>query len=217
MRALWAWAALGAGLCAGLASAQSPVAPRSCTSLADSAERIRCYEQDPNFHVASAIRRELACEAPPRPAELIRLLIRRNAISSLAFHMADGVNYFAVPRPETIDGLTIVAVFAHDETGRFPFMRARGPSPGTVFGIVTREDLPAIDAWRLRHSPALLFDESQSSMQGAKDIGCFWLPRPEPKANGAAPPASASAPVLPTGGGSGQDDLFEAGLGPKRR
>ena len=82
-------------------------------------------------------------------------------------------------------------------------MRARGPSPGTVFGIVTRDDLPAIDAWRLKHSPALLFDESQSSMQGAKDIGCLWLgrqdeaTRPKPEATLPALPALPALPSLP--------------------
>ncbi|NNM72129.1 hypothetical protein [Enterovirga aerilata] len=204
-----------AALWAGSAEAQAPPPAPACTAIRDSAERIRCYEEDARFDFAAVVLRELECDAPPRAAELIRLLIRRNAASALAFHMAEGINYFALPRPERLGGITAVAVFAHDESGRFPFLRARGRSPGPVFGIVTRDGLDAVDAWRFRHSPALHFEKSLSTMEGAKDIGCFSLARPEsqPQARPDAGPAAASPVPKP----AQAEDLFEAGLGPKQR
>jgi hypothetical protein len=208
-------AALGAGVCANAAAAQTQApASSACVGIPNAAERFRCYESTPKLDFASLVVRELECDSPPRAADIIRYLIRQNAVSSLAFHMADGINYFALPRPEKIDGITAVAVFAHDETGRFPFMRSRGRSPGAVFGIVTRDATPAVDAWRLTHSPALLVDQSASSMQDATDIGCFWFPRPDPAVTAAPSAAPQSAPTLEK---TGEDDLFEAGLAPKRQ
>lgn len=210
-RGACAAAAFGAVLWASGAAAQNS-GPASCTGMANAADRIRCYEQDTSADFAAVVRRELECDAPPRAAELLRLLIRRNAVSSLAFHMADGVNYFALPRPEPIDGITAVAIFAHDETGRFPFLRGRGRSPGAVFGIVTRHTGPAVDAWRLAHSPALLADASASTMQDATDIGCFWFARPQATPAASAPEGAAQPAERPRQ----RDDLFDAGLAPKR-
>ena len=213
MLAWWAGATVGVALLTNSAAAAQPQ-PSSCAGIASGSDRIRCYEQDPKSDFAAIVLRELQCDAPPRAAEIIRLLIRRNAVSSLAFHMADGVNYFSLPRPEKLDGITAVAVFAHDETGRFPFLRARGASPGAVFGIVTRDGQQAVDAWRLAHSPALLVDASASSMQDATDIGCFGFSRPEAAQAAGPGPSVESAPSRKPGGA---DDLFEAGLAPKGR
>lgn len=214
MRALCAAGLVSLCVTASSADAQPAGANRTCRDLTDSAARLRCYEGDGSFDLRTVLLRELECDRAPRAAELMRLFVRRNAVSSLAFHVAEGINYFALPRPENLGALTAVAVFAHDESGRFPFLRARGASPGAVFGIVTRNGQAAIDAWRLRNSPALLVDESASSMKGATDIGCFWLGRSEPPAAATAGDAGKPPAVEPP---AVVDDLFEAGFGPKRR
>lgn len=214
MRPFCAAGLLTVCVAAGSAAAQAPAPGLACRDMPDAVQRIRCYDGGEAFDFRAALLRELECDRAPRAAELMRLFVRRSAVSALAFHVSDGVNYFALPRPENLGGLTAVAVFAHDETGRFPFLRARGPSPGAVFGIVTRDGQAQIDAWRLRSSPALLVDESASSMKGATDIGCFWLGRPEPPPVPGDPSGMPAPPAAPS---SSQDDLFEAGLAPKRR
>ena len=181
----------------------SPVAVPLCRDVLDASERLRCYDEDANFDFAAVVLRELECDRPPKAAEVLKLLIRRSAARSLAFHVADGLNYFALAKPEKLDGLNVVAVFGFDESGRFPFLRSRGPSPGAVFGVVTRDTLPAIDQWRLRHSPGLMFDETASSIKGAKDVGCM---REDVAEN--VPVARARRPG---------DDAFDAGLAPKSR
>lgn len=202
----WIAGSLIVGLSAGAAEAQAArqgstglVGP--CRAVEDAAERLRCYDETANFDFSALVLRELECDRAPRAAEVIRLLIRRNVVRSMAFQVADGFNYFALAAPETVDGLNVVAVFGFDETGRFPFVRGRGPSPGPVFGVVTRDGLPAVDLWRLRHSPALMSDETASNIKGARDIGCM---RAEPAGD---PPAVPSRRP--------NDEAFDAGLAPK--
>ena len=196
--------ALLTGAAEGQVSRPSP-APvvKPCKDVPDASERLRCYDEDANFDFAAVILKELECERAPRAAEVIRLLIRRNAVRSMAFQVADGFNYFALSSPQRVDGLNVVAVFGFDETGRFPFLRDRGPSPGPIFGIVTRDSLGASDRWRLTHSPGLMSDETASNMKGARDIACM---RAEP----ADEPAVARS-RRPS------DEAFDAGLAPKPR
>ena len=206
-------ACLGAVLWSGAASAQ-PAPPAAavvgpCRTILDASERLRCYDEDANFDFGQLVLRELECDRPPKAAEVLKVLIRRNAVRSMAFHVADGFNYFELAKPEKVDGLTVVAVFGFDESGRFPFLRSGNASPGPVFGIVTRDSLPAIDRWRLRHSPGLMFDETASNLKGAKDIACMRTTPPGvPPTTQAVTPASQ--PKAPP------QDLFEAGLAPKR-
>lgn len=205
---------LGAILLSGAASAQPapPAAPvvGPCRTILDASERLRCYDEDANFDFGQIVLRELECDRPPKAAEVLKVLIRRNAVRSMAFHVADGFNYFELAKPEKIDGMTVVAVFGFDETGRFPFLRSGSASPGPVFGVVTRDSLPAVDRWRLRHSPGLMSDDTASNMKGAKDIACM---RTTPA--GGTPSAEAITPASQPGARA--DDLFEAGLAPKRR
>ena len=165
-------AALAAAL-PGPAAAQMPPPGGRCRAMTESAERLRCYDEEAAFNAAATIMRELDCERPPRAADTLKLLISRNAISSFAFDVVDSMNYFVLQRPAVIDGLTVIGVFGFDETGAFPFVRGRGASPGRVFGVVTQEPIETIDRWRLAHSPALMFDDTASNLKGAKDIACW--------------------------------------------
>jgi hypothetical protein len=181
-----------------------------CRTILDASERLRCYDEDANFDFAQLVLRELECDRPPKAAEVLKVLMRRNAVRSMAFHVAEGFNYFELAKPEKVDGITVVAVFGFDESGRFPVLRSGNASPGPVFGIVTKDSLPAVDRWRLRHSPGLMFDDSASNIKGAKDIACMRTTPP-----GAAPAAQAATPVSQPGARA--EDPFEAGLAPKRR
>lgn len=189
-------ALLAAGGLVGPADAQTPAAG-TCRALTDAAERLRCYDEEASFDLAAIIRRELECERPPRTAEVVTQLIRRNVVRSLAFHVAGDLNYFALAKPELVDGLPVVAVFGFDETGQFPFVRGHAGLPGPVFGIVTTAGQAELDRWRVRHSPALLVDDTASPTKGGTDIACVNL----------------GLPALSRGSA---DESFEAGLGPKR-
>lgn len=210
MRAL-ALAAVGFLGAAGTALAQ-PAAPlvEPCRAILDASERLRCYDEDANFDFSAVVRRELECDRAPKAAEIMKLLIRRSAIRSMAFFVSADVNYFALAKPEKVDGLTVVAVFGFDESGQFPFVRSRGNALGPVFGIVTRENLAEIDKWRLRHSPGLLFDETASNLKGAKDLACMRLfpPTSTVSAGPLATPPDAPKPA---------ESAFDAGLAPKPR
>ncbi|MDB5513225.1 MAG: hypothetical protein JWR08_2708 [Enterovirga sp.] len=209
--------ALGAGLIGALAAlggAEAQPAPPvpACRSILDASERLHCYDEEANFDFSAVISRELDCGRPRKVADVLKLLIRRSLIRSMAFHVADDVNYFALAKPEKVDGLTVIAVFGFDDSGQFPFVRSRGTASGPVFGVVTRDSQAELDAWRLRHSPALMIDDTGSSMKGAKDVACLRLaPVPAPaSASGARrqAPAQTTRPA---------EDPFEAGLAPKLR
>ncbi len=202
--------------CGGAAGQAVPVPP-SCRSIADPGERLRCYDEDAAFDFSAVAAKELECVRAPRAGEVLKVMMRRNAVRSMAFEVGENANYFELSRPEKVDGLNVVAVFGFDETGHLPFVRGPGASRGTVFGLVTRDPMPAIDAWRLRHDPALAFDVSASRMKDAYDIACV---------RSAPPAASASAMPNPQGRpvqapspppAKPRDDPFEAGLAPKRR
>lgn len=189
---------LGLALFGGGASAQPVAVTGACRTILDASERLRCYDEDANFDFSAVVRRELECDRPPRAAEILKLLIRRNVVRSLAFYVADDMNYFALSKPEKVDGLNVVAVFGFDESGQFPFVRSRGNAPGPIFGIVTRDGTGDVDRWRFRHSPGLMADDTASNIKGARDIACARLAAPGPQA------------------GRPADDPFDAGLAPKR-
>ena len=208
MRAWSVWA-LALSVCLHAEFASTSNAGGACQLIPSASERLRCFDAEGRFDFAALVRRELECDGPPRAAEIIKVLIRRNAVSSLTFQMDEGMNYFALQRPEKVDGLTVVAVFAYDDSGRFPFLRSRGNSRGAVFGIVTRDDIEEIDRWRLGHSPALLADDSRSSMIGATDIGCFALTRRDTQ-------TTAREPAPPAAPGTLEENLNDAGSLAKR-